>query len=366
MKHSTLYELARGYQEAAIDSVFSENDLICIISEAQVPYYISIVDSAFAAYRGEKGLTGYLALSLEDEEDSELESLDLQEAQDCLLGIMRSRKEELEESDLKAIEESGVSFTEDAYPQFRSKEQYKVPWYISNEEERDLILILRGLLFAKEYFAAYKKTRKTNTFSFWLDSLDLEETTRREYIPTLEKQGDGFSVTARVLQDEAYGFYYPQAFFTNEERQLQYKRMRAKPGKILSLAIGMMIQPMLPSEGDRPLYPIYALSYDPQSHQILDVFLVEDYEKEHGKIISRLLELFEKEGKPQAIHCYGKRTLPLLSQLGKQIGIMVVDGNQKEEMEDLIQDMFKELYELPHDHDHEHCDHDHHHHHDEE
>jgi hypothetical protein len=161
------------------------------------------------------------------------------------------------------------------------------------------------------------------------------------------------------LQDEAYGFYYPHAFFTNEERQLQYKRMRAKSGKILALAIGMMAEPMLPGEGDRPLYPFYSLAYDPQSHQVLDVFLVEDYEREHGKIVSRLLELFEKEGKPQAIHCYGKRTLPLLSELGKQIGIMVVMGNQQEEMDTLIQDMFRELYEIPHDHDH------HHHHHEE-
>lgn len=354
MKHTTLYELDKAYQDASIDSVFSENDLICILSEEQIPYYVSVVDSAFAAYRGEKGLTGYLALSLQEESASEMEIMDLQEAQECLLSIMRTERDNLEESDLKAIEESGVSFTEGSYPQFRIKEQYKVPWYISEQEEKDLILILQGLLFAKEYFASYKKTRKTNTFSFWLDSLKLEETEKKEYIPTLEKKGDSFEVSARVLQDEAYGFYYPHAFFTNEERQLQYKRMRAKSGKILALAIGMMAEPMLPGEGDRPLYPFYSLAYDPQSHQVLDVFLVEDYEREHGKIVSRLLELFEKEGKPQAIHCYGKRTLPLLSELGKQIGIMVVMGNQQQEMDTLIQDMFRELYEIPHDHDHHH------------
>ncbi|MGH0054140.1 MAG: hypothetical protein ACQ5SW_12185, partial [Sphaerochaetaceae bacterium] len=80
---------------------------------------------------------------------------------------------------------------------------------------------------------------------------------------------------------------------------------------------------------------------------------------------NRMLELFEKEGKPQAIHCYGKRTLPLLSELGKQIGIMVVNGNQKEAMEHLIHDMFHELYETSHDHDHHTCNHEHHHHHEE-
>ncbi|MGH0053833.1 MAG: DUF7309 domain-containing protein, partial [Sphaerochaetaceae bacterium] len=278
MKHKSLYELAKTYQSVGIDTVFSENDLLCILSETQVPYYVSIVDSAFAAYRGEKGLTGYLALSLEEEGGSELESLDLQEAQECLLGIMHNKKEELDAVDLKALEESGVSFDEGTYPQFRNKQQYKVPWYISEQDEADLILILRGLLFAKEYFASYKKTKRTNSFSFWLDSLNLEETEKRDYIPTLVQKGDRFEVSARVLQDEAYGFYYPQAFFTNEERRLHYKRMRAKSGKILSLAIGMMVEPMLPSEGDQPIYPFFSLAYDPQSDHVLDVFLIENYE----------------------------------------------------------------------------------------
>jgi len=135
--------------------------------------------------------------------------------------------------------------------------------------------------------------------------------------------------------------------------------MKAKSGKVLALAIGSMPQAMLPTEGERPVYPIYSLAYNPQNHQILDVFLIEDYETEHGKFISRLLEIFEKDGKPQAIHCYGKRTLPLLSKMGKQIGIMVVNGTQTEQMGELIQEMFHELTDIPHEHEHEH----HHHHH---
>ena len=366
--NKTLYSLAKAYKEDYLDSVFSENDLICILSSRGVPYYVSIVENAFAAYRGEKGLTGYLALSLQEDDASELEYIDLQQAQECLLGIMGNDASELEEADRKAVEESGVDFGDAGLPQFRSKLQYQFPWYITEEETEDLILIMRALLFAKGYFAAFNKKSKTNSFSFWLDSLGLKDQAKKEYMPCITKEGDGFTVTTRVLQDEAYGFTYPQAYFTNEERKLAFKRMRAKPGKVYYYMIGLLPEPMMGQKSERPVYPIFSLIYDPQSHMILDVYIVEDYEKEHGLFISRLLEIFEKEGKPQAIHCFGKRTLALLSQMGKQVGIMVVEGTQKEEMEKLVMEMLEDLY-ADHEHEHEHgpdcsCHHDHDHDHD--
>lgn len=361
--NKTLFSLAKMYGEASLDTVFSENDLICILNNQGVPYYVSIVENAFAAYRGEKGLTGYLALSLQEDEASELEYVDLQQSQECLLGIMGNAATELDPTDLKAVEESGVSFGEAGLPQFRSKLQYQFPWYITDEEAEDLIFIMRSLLFAKEYFSTFKKHGKASSFSAWLDSLGLKDQETKEYLPCIQAEGEGFAVTTRILQDEAYGFSYPQAYFTNEERKLVFKRMRAKPGKVYYYAIGLLPEPMMGQKSERPLYPIYSLIYDPQSHMILDVYIVEDYEKEHGLFISRLLEIFEKEGKPQAIHCFGKRTLALLSQMGKQVGIMVVEGTQKEEMEKLVMEMLEDLY-ADHDHDHEHgpdcsCHHDH-------
>jgi ABC-type nickel/cobalt efflux system permease component RcnA len=95
------------------------------------------------------------------------------------------------------------------------------------------------------------------------------------------------------------------------------------------------------------------LIYDPQDHQILDIFIVEDYEKEHGAFISHLLEIFEKAGKPQAIHCFGKRTLPLLEKIGPQMGIMVVDGGKNEEIDSILMDMMHALFtEDEHEHHH--------------
>lgn len=373
MDTHTLYSLAKAYTDAAVASVFSENDLMCVIAQDKTPYYVSLVDSAFAAYRGEKGLTGYLALSLSDEQSDSFEYMEMEQEQECLLCLLNNTRQDIEDADYQAIVESGVPFEDGMYPQFRSKLQYRYPWYIEESEGSDLILILRAVLFAKEYFASYKKTGKTNSFSYWLDSLNLKESSDKEYIPCIEERDGTFIVTAKILQDEAYGFSYPQAFFTDEEKQRTYKRMRSKPGKILYVATGMLPEPLLGEKGGRPLFPIFQLVYDPQAHQILDIFMVEDYEKEHGAFISHLLEIFEKEGKPQAIHCFGKRTLPLLEKIAPQMGIMVVEGGQNEELNSILMDMMHDLFVEEgnaHEHHHHHeegcsCNHDgeHHHHH---
>ena len=110
MDTHTLYSLAKVYTESAVSSVFSENDLICIIAEDKTPYYVSLVDSAFAAYRGEKGLTGYLALSLSDEQTDSFEYMEMEQEQECLLCLLNNGREDIEEADYQAIVDSGVCF----------------------------------------------------------------------------------------------------------------------------------------------------------------------------------------------------------------------------------------------------------------
>lgn len=356
MNNKTLYRLAKDYAEADVANVFSEHDLICIVAEDKTPYYVSQVDTAFAAYRGEKGLTGYLALSLCDDDTDSLEYIEAEQEQECLLCLFGNRKDDLDELDLKAVADSGVEFAEGNYPQFRNKLQYHFPWYIDEKDAAALSTILRALIYAKEYFCAYKKTSKTNSFSFWLDALNLEERESKEYIPCIEIDGDTFKVTARVLEDESFGYSFPQAFFTDEEKRAQYKRMKAKSGKIMAVATGMFPEPLMGEKSGRPVFPIYQLIYDPQTHIVLDIFIIENYESEHGTFVSRMLQVFEQVGKPQAIHCYGKRTLPLLEKLGPQMGIMVVDGGKSEEINAIVIDMLNDLYG-------EHDEHDHHHHH---
>ncbi|NMA22723.1 MAG: hypothetical protein GX938_04350 [Spirochaetales bacterium] len=353
-----LYEAAKAYERANLSEIFSESDLICVIGQSGEPYYVSAVSNAFAAYKGEAGLTGYLALAFSDEEDPAYEAMELDLAQQCLLAIFTEDQNELESEDRKALTESGVSF-DGAVPQFRFKKQYHHPWYIDEDDRADLTLIMQALVYAKEYFAQYGKTKQSDSMSRWLDALGLQESEAKEYVPCLEREGESFAVTARVLQDEAYGFVFPQAFFTNEERQLHFKRMKAQPGKILYYITGILPNPLMGSHDVRPVYPAFALAYDPQTDQILNVSMVEDYEREHPQFVGELLALFEERGKVQAIHCYGKRTLPLLEKIGPQMGVMVVDGVSNAQVDQLVFEMFDELFD-GHDHGpHEDHDHDH-------
>ena len=352
---NTLYRLAKAFQDEAISEVFSENDLICVINEKQEVYYVSIAESALAAYRGERGLSGYLEISLADDDLPDIEYLELQHQQDCLLMLLEESLQDLEIEDQKAIEESAVQFSKGSFPEFRSKTQYAYIVPITKEEEADLIIILQALLYAKEYFSHYKKEGRNNSFLCWLEEQGLEDVEQKEYIPTFTVQDDSFVVTAQVLKDDAYGMLYPQAFFTNEERQLYYKRLKPKVGRIFYVAIGVMPNPVVSErDGKRIIFPMYQMVYDPQTDQILDLYMVEDYEQEHGQFIARLLELIDHELKPQAIHCYGKRTMPLLSKIGKQIGIMVVEGIEKERMQSLLMEMFKEFSSDHHQHHHVH------------
>jgi len=353
-----LYEVAKAYGEAALSKVFSEYDLLCVRSPGDTSYYVSVVSNTIVAFKGEVGLASYLAMVARDEEASPVEMIDLQMAQECLLAVFEDEKETLEEQDLALLEESGVSFST-AFPQFRFKAQFRYPWQLTPEDEEDMILIMEALLFAKEYFAGYGKTKESDSFTRWLDSLGLSDSMEVDYLPCLSREGEGFAVTGCRLESEEYGVSFPQAFFTNEERQLHFKRMKVKRGKILYYITGIMMEPVMGERDQRPLFPAFAISFDPQTDRILDFLMVEDYQEEHAKFVESLLNLIEAQGKMQAIHCFGRRSLPLLEKIGPQMGIMVVDGGENEMVNELVFSMFDELANMD-DHEHgPHCDHDH-------
>jgi hypothetical protein len=117
-----------------------------------------------------------------------------------------------------------------------------------------------------------------------------------------------------------------------------------------------------------PIFPVVEMLYDPQKHDLLDVFMVENYEDGHVGFVSRLLNYIQQNGKPQAIHCFGDRSYPLLSSLGKQLGIRIMQGAFNQELESLKeffvlqgreQDPGSESPGPEHIHDHN-CEHHHH------
>ncbi len=371
METKEFYSLIKGYQQAQVDTVFSENDLFAIELEDKSPAYASIVEDALALYLGERGITGYLRLCfLDPDTAAPSEQHEVENSQECFILTLNNAKEELEPRDLEAIEESGIDFAEGFYPMVRIKRQYRFPWYLTDEEQQSFALALRGILFAKNYVAKFGKISKANSLTPWLESLGLDDIEKREYYPYFKQVKDAketFTVEARELSDEDYGMEYPQARLTNEEKLTLYKRMKAKPGKILYVATFLLTEPFKDAKGGAPLFPVGYMLFDPQKHVLLDLHLVDDYEKDHIKFVSRLLDSFDQVGKPQAIHCFGERTYPLLSHLGQQINIMVVRGKQNEELDGIIDEFLSHGLDVEeeHDHTHEHvhgpgCGHHHH------
>ncbi len=339
---SRLFHAAKRYDAADLSAIFSEQELLCVRIPDREPYYVSIVSNAFAAYKGEEGLTAYLALAT-SEEDETFEQMEYEHAQRCLLAIYTEERADLEEQDLALLEESGVLFDGNVV-QFRSKEPYQYPWHLSEEEQEDLLYIFEALLFAKEYFSSYGKEKQSDSLSTWLEAVEAAEYERIEYLPCFTAEGDSFVVSAEALAEEELGFVFPQAFFSDPERQQHFKRMRPVPGKILYFITGVLPEPLMGSKKERPMYPIFGIIYDPQRDILHSFSLVEEYEAEHHRFVSELLSLFETTGKAQAIHCFGRRSLPLLGKIGPQMGIMVVDGGPNARVEQLVLEMFTELF----------------------
>ncbi len=367
METKEFYSLIKEYQQAQVDTVFSENDLFAIELEDKNPAYASIVEDALALYLGEKGITGYLRLCFLDPDTAPLEQHEVENSQECFILTLNNGKEDLEPEDLAAIEESGIDFEEGFYPMVRVKRQYRFPWFLTDEEQQSFALALRGILFAKIYVAQFGKVSKTNSLTPWLESLGLDDIEKREYYPYF-KQGTNekevFTVEARELSDDDYGVEYPQARLTNEEKLSLYKRMKAKAGKILYVATFLLPEPFKDTKGGAPVFPVAYMLFDPQKHVMLDLHMVDDYEQQHTKFVSRLLESFDQVGKPQAIHCFGTRTYPLLSHLGTQVNIMMVRGKQNDELDTIIEEFLSHgLNGEEEEHDHVHgpgCGHHHH------
>ena len=371
METKEFYSLIKEYQQSEVDTVFSENDLFAIELEDKSPAYASIVEDALALYLGEKGITGYLRLCFLDPDTSPLEKQEVENSQECFILTLNNAKENLEPEDLAAIEESGIDFAEGSYPMVRIKRQYRFPWFLTDEEQQSFALALRGILFAKTYVGQFGKISKTNSLTPWLESFGLDDIDKREYFPYFKQAKDEkelFTVEARELSDDDYGVEYPQARLTNEEKLSLYRRMKAKAGKILYVATFLLPEPFRDAKGGAPVFPVAYMLFDPQKHVMLDFYLVDDYEQQHAKFVSRLLDSFDQGGKPQAIHCFGDRTYPLLSYVGTQLNIMMVRGKQNDELDAIIEEVISQEVNAEEEHDHEHHEHvhapgcDHHHH----
>lgn len=365
MTNKELYTLIHEYQQEGFEHIFSEDDLFAVALPDKTVAYVSIMEDALALYIGEYGLRGYLNLCYLDPDAPMREKVEVDADLECYILRLDRNKEHLDEEELRDIEESGVGFEQGHFPKVEIQRRYRLPWKLTESEKENFAVALQGILFAKDYVAQFGKTTRASSLTAWLESMALEDSENREYYPLLipsEEKAGHFTVEARELSLNLLEEEFPQARLTNETKLTHYRRMKAKVGKVFYIATFVLEDPIEDPQGGAPIFPICYLLYDPQEREVLDFFLVIDYEAEHTKFAARLFDAFDEVGKPQAIHCFGKRTFPLFSYLGKQLSIMVTHGKKEAGFDAIIEEFLQEAQEeveQQHVHGPE-CSHDHH------
>ncbi|OQA45271.1 MAG: hypothetical protein BWY50_00135 [Spirochaetes bacterium ADurb.Bin315] len=335
-----LYTLAKATFAANLDGLFFEEDLFAVSLANRPTYYVTLGNGVLVANRGRKGLTNFLEYLEHEETEDELEFFEYQQAMDSLYSVVPfDEDDDMLETDETWRKESGVLFEDMAAPIFRSKVEYCLPGIIDEEEAKEFIRIFKATLHLIARLTEIKKEHpKHRAIAMWHDQVS-DGSKKNEYIPRLTVGENEIVLDKLLFEPWNYENTFPVPEFADAEQRRYYKSMKAKSGKVFYMATGIFPAPVSSEKFDEPTFPVFYLLYDPQAHQILDVYMLDDYEKDHNIFIDRFLAVVDRGVKPQAIHCYGRRTLPLLTKIGPNMGVMVFEGKRDAELDEVIDDM---------------------------
>lgn len=335
-----LYALAKATFSADLDGLFFEEDLFAVSLADRPTYYVTLGNGVMLANRGKKGLTNFLEFLEHEGAEDELEFFEYQQAMDSLYSVVPLEGEDdVLETDEAWLKESGVTFEEMPAPVFRSKKEYCLPGIINEEEAKEFIQIFQATLHLIHRLLEIRKHHpKRRAIAVWHDQVS-DGSKKDEYIPRLTVRGNEVVLDKVLFEAWNYENTFPVPDFADAEQRRYYKSMKAKSGKIFYMATGIFPAPVSSEKFDEPTFPVFYLLYDPQAHQILDVYMLDDFEKDYDIFVDRFLAIVDRGVKPQAIHCYGRRTLPLLTRIGPNMGVMVFEGKQDAELDEVIDEM---------------------------
>jgi hypothetical protein len=352
-----LYALAKATFSVNLDGLFFEEDLFAVSLANRKTYYVTLGDGVVVANRGKQGLTNFLEFLEHEDTEDELEFFEYQQAMDSLYSVVPLEGEDdVFETDEAWLEESGVAFEETAAPVFRSKKEYCLPGIIDEEEAKEFIQIFRAILHLINRLLEIRKQHpKNRAIAVWHDQVS-GGSKKDEYIPFLTVRGDEVILDKILFEAWNYENTFPVSDFADAEQRRYYKSMKAKSGKIFYMATGIFPAPVSSEKFDEPTFPVFYLLYDPQTHQILDVYMLDEFEKDYDVFVDRFLAIVDRGVKPQAIHCYGRRTLPLLTKIGPNMGVMVFEGKRDAELDEVIDEMLHHFLhsEIEEDDEHDH------------
>jgi hypothetical protein len=230
---------------------------------------------SLAAYLGDEGLQGYLALS-ENQDELMPETVYNQK---CLMTSFENR-DALEKKDLDDIKKLGFAIRGKAqWPLFRIFEPGLAPWYLNTEQVRFMTLLLRQAIFIAE--------SALQTPDIIIPSI--EKCTAR--IPVKKNGNVEWQTSVIDLAVEMKETGVPQY---DNEIKLRNLKKNCKPAAGASWGVDWFYLPTPIHEGNRPYYPVAVVIIDSENSFIMN-FELTTKDEVHTTIHNKLIETIEQQ-----------------------------------------------------------------------
>lgn len=323
------------------------NDIFAIEKNG-IRYYIycsnTEIPLSIRVLKGEKELKTLTALfELDDEKKNDIENFESFMSLDCL-ELNLFLPVDMEEDTKKEILSQGFDINDQSYnPLFSVAEKNTLRRNLVADEEVLFTSILETLIKAKAFFNKFGKKSATSSFQPWFDSLKLKDSDKVDYIPLAKIEESNTSFVAEPFD----WFQLAPSKETLPVIEIpapmvkEVKKAKKNVGAIYDFEIYLLPAPFVKEEEGKPKYPYAFLLTNKKTKEIVDLQLEFNLLNEMKTFPVIILDLFAKQGKPEAIHCYSERSFNYLSGVLKGCDINIM----QDEMDDEYMDF---ALQLPH------------------
>jgi len=335
-----LVEITNKALDAKIWEFLGSNDIFAVEKDG-VRYYIycsnTEIPLSIRVMKGEKQLKSLTSLfDFDDTQKTDMENFENFMTLECM-ELNLFLPVDMEEDTKREIEAQGFSIKDQSYsPLFSVAEKNTLRRNLIADEEITLTAILNALIESKKYFSAFGKTSATSSFQSWFDSLNLKDSDKVDYIPLAKIEGSEVSFVAEPFD------WYSLAPSKKDLPLIEVpapmveevKKAKKLKSAIYDFEIYLLPAPFSEDENSKPQYPYAFLLTDKKTKEIIDLQLEFDLLKEMKTYPVIILDVFAKNGKPQAIHCYSERSYNYLSGVLKGCDINIMQESMSDEYMD--------------------------------
>lgn len=318
----SLFSATARFKELAPWQWMHESHLFGVqIPGSELVYYCQVLGGmgehfALSAYRDGPGLSSLWQMVTRPLDGPELEPIEILGTQDCLMASFEDRGL-LDRHDMEPIKKLGLKYRgRNAWPQFRSYQPYTVPWHLTSEEARHLILCLeQSMVIAERLRQDPALIGELEPEGPYLVRTPIEtkaglqwEDRRKEVL--LPPVG---GVSFAVPDDDYYEELFEVAEPSNDVLELDYLVM---PEGIQEVS------------GGRPFYPFLVIAAEPRAGVIVNHKLVP-----HAEVGAAIVDLFFETIEtlkriPKCVQAQHPLTLGILEVIAGPMQIDVRETNR--------------------------------------